>query len=193
MRCVAWFVVGFSACVLGCVSGTTNAAGRVEMLVGGLKSVNVDADADQPLIIELGAGLAARGTQAKVLAWAPVVDDIATRVGVDRALLMAVIDVESRGNPLAVSPKGAKGLMQLMPETGRAQGADDLFDPYQNIVAGTKLLDTLLSMFGDVSIALAAYNAGEAAVRKYGGAVPPYAETQQYVKRVLERVSAYTR
>ncbi|SIT43190.1 Soluble lytic murein transglycosylase-like protein (fragment) [Paraburkholderia piptadeniae] len=106
---------------------------------------------------------------------------------------MAVIDVESGGNPFAVSPKGAMGLMQLMPPTGRQQGADDLFDPAQNLLAGARLLDALLATFGDVSLALAAYNAGEGAVRKFGGGIPPYAETRRYVERVMGRVGFYQR
>ncbi|AUT63921.1 lytic transglycosylase [Paraburkholderia terrae] len=167
------------------------------MMIGGLKGVDADAGvgvvSDTPLIVEFGAPLEAQRARSKVLAWTALVDDVAKRIGVDKALLMAVIDVESGGDPFAVSPKGARGLMQLMPQTGARQGADDLFDPYQNVVAGTRLLDTLLATFGDVSLALAAYNAGEGAVRKFGGTVPPYAETQKYVRRVMERVAVYRR
>jgi soluble lytic murein transglycosylase-like protein len=83
--------------------------------------------------------------------------------------------------------------MQLMPQTGRQQGADDLFDPGQNLLAGARLLDALLATFGDVSLALAAYNAGEGAVRKFGGVIPPYAETRRYVERVMRRVAFYQR
>lgn len=170
------------------------AAGRVEMVIGGLKGGDA---AGQSLVIELDASLAAptsaRGALSKVLAWTPLVDDVAKRVGVDRALLMAVVDVESGGNPFAVSRKGATGLMQLMPQTGRQQGADDLFDPGQNLLAGARLLDALLATFGDVSLALAAYNAGEGAVRKFGGVIPPYAETRRYVERVMRRVAFYQR
>jgi soluble lytic murein transglycosylase-like protein len=187
MRRAAWRVA--FACVA--VVCDARASGQVEMVVGGLRSGDAGDVADGPLIVEVGALARSRGALSSVLAWTPLVDQVATRVGIDRALLMAVIDVESGGNPLAVSPKGAKGLMQLMPQTGLMQGADDLFDPYQNVVAGTRLLDTLLATFGDLSIALAAYNAGEGAVRRYGGAVPPYAETQKYVRRVIERVAFY--
>ncbi|MFP3555927.1 lytic transglycosylase domain-containing protein [Paraburkholderia sp. SIMBA_049] len=182
---------------VACVVSDARGAGRVEMVIGGLKGVDADASvgvvSDTPLIVEFGAPLEAQRARSKVLAWTALVDDVAKRIGVDKALLMAVIDVESGGDPFAVSPKGARGLMQLMPQTGARQGADDLFDPYQNVVAGTRLLDTLLATFGDVSLALAAYNAGEGAVRKFGGMVPPYAETQQYVRRVMERVAVYRR
>jgi soluble lytic murein transglycosylase-like protein len=164
-------------------------AAHVEMLIGG--SNEADAD-DQSFIVEFGTP-DEPGARSKVLAWTPLVEQVAKRIGVDQALLMAVIDVESGGNPVAVSLKGARGLMQLMPQTALAQGASDPFDPYQNVVAGARLLDTLLATFGDLSLALAAYNAGEGAVRKYGGAIPPYAETQRYVRRVMERVAAYRR
>ena len=164
-------------------------AAHVEMLIGGSNEADADDAADQPLIVEFGEP----GARSKVLAWTPLVEQVAKRIGVDQALLMAVIDVESGGNPVAVSLKGARGLMQLMPQTALAQGANDPFDPYQNVVAGARLLDTLLATFGDLSLALAAYNAGEGAVRKYGGAIPPYAETQRYVRRVMERVAAYRR
>ena len=172
-------------------------AGRVEMVIGGLKGADAVDDVGQALVIEPGtqsaARMTARGPLARVLAWTPLVDEAARHFGVDSALLMAVMDVESGGNPLAVSVKGAKGLMQLMPQTGLLQGADDLFDPHQNILAGARLLDALLSMFGELPLALAAYNAGEGAVRKYGGAIPPYTETRQYVQRVMQRVAYYRR
>ncbi len=176
------------ACMCACV-GVARAANGVEMVIGGLKESVESA----PLIVEFGGPQEARGARSKVLAWTPLVDGIAARMGIDRALLMAVIDVESGGDPFAVSPKGARGLMQLMPQTGAQHGADDLFDPAQNVLAGTRMLDTLLTKFGDVALALAAYNAGEGAVRRYGGKVPPYAETRQYVRRVMERATLYGR
>jgi soluble lytic murein transglycosylase-like protein len=183
---VAWSV---SSCVC-----EAKAAAHVEMLIGGSIDADTNDVVDQPLFVEFGEPhRIAHRARSNVLAWAPLVDQVARRFGVDQALLMAVIDVESGGNPSAVSLKGARGLMQLMPQTGRTQGANDLFDPYQNVVAGARLLDTLLATFGDVSLALAAYNAGEGAVRRHGGAIPPYAETQRYVRRVMERAAAYRR
>jgi soluble lytic murein transglycosylase-like protein len=103
--------------------------------------------------------------------------------GVDEALVRAVVQAESGGNPNAVSPKGAMGLMQLMPQTARAMGVQNPFDPEQNLRGGVRLLRGLLDEFGDVRLALAAYNAGGPAVRRYGG-IPPYAETQKFVQRV---------
>lgn len=115
-----------------------------------------------------------------------IVDDAAHSYGLDSALLHAVISVESHYNPRAVSRKGATGLMQLMPMTARRYGVTDAFDPVQNIGGGAKYLRDLLKLFnGDVSLALAAYNAGENLVVKYGYRIPPIRETMDYVPRVL--------
>jgi soluble lytic murein transglycosylase-like protein len=96
-----------------------------------------------------------------------------------------VIRAESGGNTMSVSRAGAKGLMQIMPDELRAYGIHDPFDPEQNISAGTQQLAEKLKLFnGDLKLALAAYNAGSGAVRKYHG-VPPYPETQAYVKRIF--------
>lgn len=111
--------------------------------------------------------------------------------GVDAALIHAVISAESAYNPLARSVKGARGLMQLIPETGARYGATNLLDPRQNIQAGTRYLKDLITLFGnDLRLALAAYNAGEGAVLKYGK-IPPYAETQSYVPKVLAYYRRY--
>lgn len=109
----------------------------------------------------------------------------AVRNGIPPGLVDAVIQAESSYNPAAVSPKGAKGLMQLMPETAGALGVADPFSPEENINAGVGLLKSLLEKYdGDYKKALAAYNAGEGAVDKNGG-VPPYDETREYVNRVI--------
>jgi soluble lytic murein transglycosylase-like protein len=102
-------------------------------------------------------------------------------------LVNAVIRVESGYDSTAVSPKGARGLRQLMPATGRQYGALDLFDPKVNIDAGVRYLKKLLSRY-DLPLALAAYNAGEAAVDRFGG-IPPFRETQDYVSRILRLIS----
>jgi soluble lytic murein transglycosylase-like protein len=101
-------------------------------------------------------------------------------------LVRAIIVVESAFNPRAVSRRGAAGLMQLRPETARRYGAADVFDPEQNITAGTRYLRDLMARYGNnLELVLAAYNAGEDAVERYGRRVPPYAETRQYVPAVL--------
>jgi soluble lytic murein transglycosylase-like protein len=117
----------------------------------------------------------------------PQIDVIARRHGVDPLLVRAVIRAESNFDPRAVSPKGAAGLMQLMPETALRYGVKNRFDAAQNLDGGVRYLRDLIAMFqGDLTLALAAYNAGEGAVLKYGRRVPPYAESQQYVVRVRQ-------
>jgi soluble lytic murein transglycosylase-like protein len=108
------------------------------------------------------------------------------------ALLHAVISAESGYNHLARSPKGARGLMQLMPGTARRYGVDNPLDPEQNIYGGAAYLRYLLTLFGnDVQLALAAYNAGEGSVMEYGNRIPPYRETAQYVPKVLSYYKRY--
>ncbi|OVE81453.1 hypothetical protein BVY03_03665 [bacterium K02(2017)] len=105
--------------------------------------------------------------------------------GVPVALINAVIKQESNFNPKAVSHAGAQGLMQLMPRTGKAYGCNDPFDAEQNVMAGTKFMGDLLTKYkGDVTLALAGYNAGPGNVAKYGNKVPPFKETQNYVVKV---------
>jgi soluble lytic murein transglycosylase-like protein len=114
--------------------------------------------------------------------------DSGTRNGVDPVLLYAIMHRESAFKKRAVSHAGARGLMQLMPGTAARFGVRDIFDPRQNVEAGTRYMRFLLNMFdGDVGLALAGYNAGEGAVLKYGRRVPPYAETREYVRRITER------
>ncbi|WP_240905836.1 transglycosylase SLT domain-containing protein [Thiorhodococcus mannitoliphagus] len=115
----------------------------------------------------------------------------ARRYGLSPALLHAVIRAESAYKHTAVSHAGAQGLMQLMPATARRYGVGDSFDPAQNIRGGAAYLRDLLDMFDqDVKLAVAGYNAGEGAVLKYGRSIPPYSETQNYVRKVLKYYGA---
>lgn len=116
--------------------------------------------------------------------YAPIIDKVAARHGVDATLVRAVIQVESGYQRRARSPKGAMGLMQLMPATARQYAVADPYDPETNIEAGTRHLRSLLERL-PLTLAIAAYNAGEAAVQRFH-AVPPYPETHQYVARVLQ-------
>ncbi len=110
------------------------------------------------------------------------------RNSVDPLLLYSIMHQESTFRPGAVSPKGARGLMQLMPFTARRFGVTSIFDPRQNIEGGARYMRFLLDLFGgDVELALAGYNAGEGAVMKYGYRIPPYRETQEYVRRITRR------
>lgn len=119
------------------------------------------------------------------------IEEAAGYFGVDPALVRAVIHAESAFNKFAVSPKGARGLMQLMPATARELGVANSFEPEDNIWGGVKYLSQLLQRLGSEPLAVAAYNAGEGPVRKYNG-IPPYSETQSYVSRVLRLKKQYS-
>nr|WP_269117423.1 lytic transglycosylase domain-containing protein [Ramlibacter monticola] len=155
---------------------------------------NIPGDARYQLVLPEG------GTQPQAPAPVPApqreagreryalpVAQAAADTGLPEGLLHAVIKAESNYDADAVSHKGAVGLMQLMPETARRFGVLDARDPAANVLGGARYLKTLLAMFdADLALALAAYNAGPAAVLRSGRAVPPYAETQRYVPRVLD-------
>ena len=135
--------------------------------------------------------VAAAPVEVHVSPWDPepgvraLIQRVATTHSMDPKLLEAVVRVESNFDPWAVSRRGAMGLMQLMPTTARRYGVEDVFDPAQNLAGGSLYLKDLLARFGEVRLALAAYNAGEDAVERSGG-VPPYRETRLYVTRILK-------
>ena len=129
----------------------------------------------------------------KVQSYSDVISEAGKHYGISSSLLKALIHVESYFNPRAVSEKGALGLMQIMPENLQTLKVADPFDPWENIMGGTRYLKIMLNRFnGDLSLALAAYNAGPTAVEKYK-AIPPYPETQAYVKKVMEFFRLYKR
>jgi hypothetical protein len=138
---------------------------------------------------EIEPGVVLTGVPDAVLAarpFAELISTVAARQQVDARLVHAVIEAESNYQARARSPKGARGLMQLMPATARQYGVRNAYDPQSNLEAGVRHLKDLMSRF-DLTLALAAYNAGEGAIRRYGG-LPPFPETQSYVSRILQRV-----
>lgn len=121
-----------------------------------------------------------------------VIQKMAVRYKVEPALIKAVIKAESNFDPSAVSRKGAIGLMQLMPGTAADMKVSDPYNPHQNIEGGTRYLRYLTGLFdNDLKLVVAAYNAGENAVIKYGRSIPPYKETREYVKRVITYLASY--
>ena len=202
--------MAFAACALalGCAASTALAA------------ITVFEDADGALILTDAAGepgwrllftvaeygaltmpptarAAARGcgagAAASAHAWDAHIGPVASGLGLDPNLIRAVIWTESRCNPRARSPKGAQGLMQLMPATARDYGVTDAFDPQQNIRAGARYLRDLLAYFsGNLELALAAYNAGPRNVVEARMRIPPFQETRAYVPAVLARLAALT-
>jgi hypothetical protein len=148
-----------------------------------------DVVAAPEVVQDMAAGMReGEGWRALAGEFADVIAAAADRHGLDRALLAAMVQVESCFQPRAVSPKGARGLLQLMPATARRFGVTDPFDPLQNLDGGAQYLSWLLARFaGRTDLALAAYNAGEGAVDRHGGQIPPYHETLHYVNGVLER------
>jgi soluble lytic murein transglycosylase-like protein len=159
----------------------------------------VSVETPKKLVLESEPTAAAAGTEpasAASLATdvGSIVLKVAQEVDVSPYLLHAVIAVESAYDVRAVSPKGAQGLMQLMPATSQRFGVRDPFDPHENVRGGARYLKTLLALFkGDLQLTLAAYNAGENAVVRYGNRVPPFAETQKYVPKVIARMQRAAR
>jgi soluble lytic murein transglycosylase-like protein len=143
------------------------------------------------VIHEPAAAVVSLDQQPQMIAaqpYAELVSAAATANQLPAALLHAVIKTESAYNPSAVSPKGAGGLMQLMPDTAREMGVTDVYDPKANIQGGARYLKRLMTLFdNDIALAVAAYNAGPQAVLSRGGVIPPFAETQRYVPSVLRQ------
>jgi hypothetical protein len=122
----------------------------------------------------------------------PLIQDVSARHGLDPSLVRAIAHVESQFDSRAVSPAGARGLMQLMPATAKRYGTTDRSDPAQNLDAGARYFKDLLTQYaGNLALALAAYNSGEANVERHARRVPPFRETMLYVPEVLTRYESY--
>ncbi len=138
---------------------------------------------------DVGTGL---GWTSSKVQYDKIVDEVAMTYGLESALIHAVISVESRYSPKAISRKGAAGLMQITPVIAKRYGVSDPLDPVQNLHGGAKYLRDLMKKFNnDRSLALAAYNAGESAVARYGNRIPPFRETAAYVPQVLHFYRKY--
>ena len=149
------------------------------------KMIRREANNPAPTPVASG-GASYMPSQASIQRYASMIEAAAQFHGVDVALVHAVISAESGYNPAALSKTGARGLMQLMPATAQRYGVQNIMDPQENIQGGVKYLRDLLQMFsGNMELAVAAYNAGENAVIRYGHKVPPYSETANYVPKVL--------
>ena len=181
------------AVALGCCLLAATAASADELLYykdadGNIVFTNTASRKDVKPVPRIRGGPAQRVVSLPATPYDPYIEMVARENGVDPTLVKAVALVESGFNPKAVSSAGARGLMQLMPSTAKRYGISNLHDPYQSLKAGAAHLRDLLDEYdGNVTLALAAYNAGSGAVAKYGG-VPNYAETQQYVKKVQAKM-----
>ena len=176
------------------LSGLNTALERINMIENRIQSLNSFAqfpDADFQKILDSTVQNKKSPNSISRTEIDNLISKYANKNGLDEDFVKAVINQESGFNPNATSHCGAMGLMQLMPATAQGLGVENAYDAEQNIEGGTKYLKGLMDRFGnDKQLALAAYNAGPNAVKKYGG-IPPYAETQNYVKKVLSKYDTY--
>ena len=176
---------------LSSLNVTLQRIGTIENQIQSLASFAQRPDADFQKILESSVQKSKNPTSVSRGEIDNLISKYADKNGLDEDFVKAVINQESGFNPNATSHCGAMGLMQLMPSTAQGLGVKDAYNPEQNIEGGTKYLKGLMDRFNnDKSLALAAYNAGPNAVKKYGG-IPPYAETQNYVKKVLSKYDTY--
>jgi soluble lytic murein transglycosylase-like protein len=169
------------------LSDEDQARGRDESLQRASAAVKSQAPGQSGIVSVPAAILTARHMTSGNTAIDAIVNEAAGRYRVDPCLILSVMHMESGYNRNAVSPKGASGLMQLMPETAARFGVRNIFDARENVMAGANYLRWLLDRFGDVRLALAGYNAGEGAVELYGNRIPPFQETQNYVQAIYAR------
>jgi len=180
-------IIAISPCFAGSIYKYTDETGKTVYSNLGTERPGAAAQLSLASLATKGSAPTASKRQPSadaVAQYLPYIQDAATRHGVDVELIKAIIQVESNYNPMAVSSKGCKGLMQLHPDTAKRFGVQNIFDPAENIEGGVKFLKFLLEYFkNDTSKVLAGYNAGENAVTRYKG-IPPYRETKDYVKKV---------
>ncbi|MDO8785499.1 MAG: lytic transglycosylase domain-containing protein [Syntrophales bacterium] len=158
-----------------------------------LTNVPTDVNAQYVLVLKEKRVQFNTGLGKDVEMYDLVITKAAKKYNVDSALIKAVIKAESNFNPWAISRVGARGLMQLMPATASSLEVQDSFHPEKNIEGGVRYLRYLLDLFnGDLPLALAAYNAGEGTVARYNNSIPPYQETQTYIRRVLDYFNKYS-
>ena len=158
-----------------------------------LTNVPTDVNAQYVLVLKEKRVQFNTGLGKNVEMYDLVITKAAKKYNVDSALIKAVIKAESNFNPWAISRVGARGLMQLMPATASSLEVQDSFHPEKNIEGGVRYLRYLLDLFnGDLPLALAAYNAGEGTVARYNNSIPPYQETQTYIRRVLDYLNKYS-
>ncbi|MBI1425270.1 MAG: transglycosylase SLT domain-containing protein [Gammaproteobacteria bacterium] len=187
-------VIGFIGSARADVFQAVDAQGVVHL-------TNIPSNTDYKILIHTATNTPMAGDHqaatpplqtAKVKSYAKVLKKAAREQNLDRALLQAIIAVESNFDPQAVSSRGAVGLMQLMPATAQRYGVTDRYDPEENIQGGARYLRDLLQRYNDnLPLVLAAYNAGEDAVDRYGNRIPPYAETRRYVPQVMSLYRHY--
>ena len=176
---------------LSSLNVTLNRISTIENQIQSLASFAQKPDADFQKILESSVQNSKNPTSVSRSEIDNLITKYADKNGLDEDFVKAVINQESGFNPNATSHCGAMGLMQLMPATAQGLGVTNAYDAEQNIEGGTKYLKGLMDRFdNDKQLALAAYNAGPNAVKKYGG-IPPYAETQNYVKKVLSKYDTY--
>jgi soluble lytic murein transglycosylase-like protein len=171
------------------IFGTVDSSGAIVLTnVPGKAGLRLIVAGDPPAERSTNRSNATSSANIDQSRFSDVIDEASRAFRIQPELLRAVIDVESRYNPKAISEKGAQGLMQLMPETARRFSGGDMLNPRDNVLTGARYLRFLLDLFkDDVELTLAAYNAGENAVIRAGYRVPSLPETRQYVPRVLER------
>lgn len=187
-----WFVLPFCTEAMGAdIYRSVSPDGAVRFASQPLDRSYVLVLREAPAALRIGPRLANSAQDSRVRS---MLEHIAVRHGVSIALVEAVAAIESAQNPKAISPRGARGVMQLMPGTAREYGlmnAQDLADPERNIDAGVRHLKNLLAQHqSNIALALAAYNAGAGAVARHGMRIPPYRETMLYVPAVLGRMTA---